>query len=145
KGAPGHRYWQKPDTPPQEYLPKVTGTDWNIIAADSGVKVGVSEGESKSFVLTCAGRPTIGIGGVWLAESLRNGQFLLPGLAAFNWNGRIVEIIFDSDARVKAGVQAAQAALMRELSNRGARPSSVLLPEDSKGADDFLKLHTIEE
>jgi len=62
-----------------------------------------------------------------------------------NWRGRIVEIIFDSDARVKVGVQAAQAALMRELSNRAARPSSVLLPEDSKGADDFLKLHTIEE
>lgn len=144
KGAPTFRYWQQLGTAPRAYFPKVDGINWNDIA-DSGVKLSIAEGESKGFALTRAGRPCIGIAGVWMSESLRNGQFLLPELARINWRGRKAEIVFDADIREKPGVQAACASLMRELLNCGAKPSSVLLPGPEKGADDFLKTHTVEE
>ncbi len=145
KGAPKHRYWHPTDAVPQAYFPKMEGVDWNNIAAYSGVPLTVTQGASKAFVLTRACKRCVGISGVWMFESRRNGQFLLEDLARITWKGRQVEIVFDADIREKAGVRAACAALMRELLNRGAKPSSVILPGPEKGADDFLKVHTVEE
>jgi hypothetical protein len=145
KVAPTFRYWQQSGTAPRAYFPKVDGINWNDIGADTGVKLSIAEGEAKAWALTRAGRPCIGIAGVWMSESLRNGQFLLSELKCINWRGRKVEIVFDADIREKPGVQGACAAVMRELLNRGVKPSSVLLPGPEKGVDDFLKAHGVEE
>jgi len=145
KGAPTFRYWQQSGTSPRAYFPKVRGVNWNDIAADTGITILLAEGEAKAWALTQAGRRCIGIAGVWMSESLRNGQFLLPELEMIRWQGRTAEIAFDADIREKPGVQAACAAVMRELLNRGAKPSSVLLPGPEKGVDDYLKAHSVEE
>jgi hypothetical protein len=144
-GAPAFRYWHTSGAEPQPYFPNMLGVDWNAIAANTSIKISVTEGSAKSWVLTKAGHPCIAISGVWMFESRRNGQFFLKELECICWRGRDVEIVFDADIREKSGVQAACAALMREFLDRGAKPFSVLLPGPEKGIDDYLKVHTIED
>jgi hypothetical protein len=145
KGAPSFRYWHTPGVDPQPYYPKVADVDWNAVAANTSVKISLTEGAAKAWALTKAGRPCIGINGVWMFESRRNGLFFLSGLECIDWRGRKGEVVYDSDIREKVGVLAACSALMGELLNRGAKPCSVLLPGPEKGVDEYLKVHAIEK
>jgi hypothetical protein len=145
RGAPTCRYWHIPGAQLQANFPNASGVDWNAIAANTGIKISITEGSAKGWALTKAGRPCIAISGVWMFESRRNGQFFLPELERIDWRGREVEVAFDADIREKPGVKAACAALMGELLHRAAKPFSVLLPGPEKGVDDYLKVHTLED
>jgi len=145
KGAPTSRYWHAPGARALPNFPNVPAVDWNAIASNTGIKISITEGSANGWALTKAGRPCIAISGVWMFESRRNGQFFLPELERIDWRGREVEVVFDADIREKPGVKAACTALMGELLNRAAKPSSVLLPGPEKGVDEYLKVHTLED
>jgi len=91
------KYLQERGTGVHIYLPP--GTDWVAIAADPKIAIGVTEGEFKSYIVTQrAGIPTIGLGGVNSYGSKRAGELILKELLLFNWAGREVLMMFDSDA-----------------------------------------------
>jgi hypothetical protein len=64
----------------------------------------------------------------------------IPDLDRIEWRERIVFIIFDSNVHTNAKVKAARAALVRELTGRGATTKTVSLPADCgvNGMDDLL-------
>src|SRR5205823_4435232 len=112
------------------------------VAKDPGVPLYLTEGEKKGIALCKLGVPCIVIGGV--------SSFLTDGLAIddfdlFAWAGRIVRIVFDSDAQHKPSVQLALKRLADELIKRGAIPFSIdlpTLPRAAKtGLDDFIVHH----
>jgi hypothetical protein len=138
------RYVQEPGTDSEVYLPPLR--DWRAIARDPRVAVLITEGELKAACSTSAGLPTVGLGGVWSWRSARRGAALLPLLEAFDWKDRQAYLVFDSDFSSNPDVVRALVALSRELTNRGARPSVVALPDlpalqeqgKKTGLDDFL-------
>ena len=138
------RYVQPKGTDPELYLPPLL--DWEVAAADPARQVLITEGELKA---ACATRvlelPTIGLGGVWSFRCARKNIDLLPALEAFRWDGRIVTIVFDSDASSNPQVCAAEGALARELAQRGATVNIARLPPDGGnkvGIDDYLLTHS---
>lgn len=69
----------------------------------------------------------------------------LPELEAFNWAGRAVFIIYDSDISHKTRVQDAEQRLCKALTDHGADTCKVRLPDDGDdkvGLDDYLLDHT---
>lgn len=91
------KYLQARGTGVHIYLPP--GPDWASIAADPKIVIGVSEGEITSYVITKrTGLPTIGLGGVNSYGSKRAGELILKELLPFNWTGREVLMMFDSDS-----------------------------------------------
>lgn len=138
------RYVQPADTPPGVYLPPLG--DWSAIAKDAGRTILVTEGEFKSACGCRNSYPTIGLGGVWSWKSAARGIGFLPVLEAFEWKGRAVYIVFDSDFATNSDVMLALTAFAKELSARGARPYVVALPDlpelmekgKKTGLDDYL-------
>lgn len=138
------KYTQPADTPPVAYFPPEPldpdgrPTTWREIAVETAWPVVVTEGELKAIAATRAGFRTLGLGGVW--NFRRDGTFL-PELDRFSWVDREVFLVFDSDVRTKAPVRAALSTLAKELVDRGALLSEVVLPDlgDGKtGLDDYL-------
>jgi len=68
----------------------------------------------------------------------------LPELEAFQWAGRDVFVIYDSDISQKARVKEAEQKLCSILSERGAETYKVRLPDDNDkvGLDDYLLDHS---
>lgn len=103
----------------------------------------ITEGEKKALKGCQEGIPCIAVSGVWSWRTKDGDTSIpIPDLDTIEWNGRIVVIVFDSDATKNKQVAKAEAELARELAQRGAIVSSVRLPaaEDGTkvGLDDYL-------
>lgn len=132
------RYWQPPGSGVRAYFPRVNGTDWRRILADSAQPLLITEGEFKAFSCAHNGFPCIGLGGVWNAYS-KEGH-LLPDLETIARAGRDVYIVFDADAATKSDVRYAERRLAKALATCGAKVHIVRLPADGpKGVDDFVQ------
>lgn len=137
------RYTQPADSGVHPYFPMVDGLDWLDVADDAATPIMITEGEKKSLAACLATIPTIGLGGVY--NFFSNGA-LLPILDKIKWEGRPVYICYDSDASNNNNIQAAEARLATELSQkRKAHVFLVRLPDSPSGAkvgvDDYLVDH----
>ena len=136
------RYAQKAGTLNEVYLPPVMKVSWRDVSEDPNVAVFFTEGELKSAAASCVGLATIGLGGVDVWRATKRLIDFLPALEEFEWKGRSVVIVFDSDAATNPNVVRAQCRLAEELTARGAVPAVASLPAGVDGAkqglDDFL-------
>jgi hypothetical protein len=117
------------------------------LLADTRVNVILTEGEKKTLPLWClanqnASEPRflpIGLSGVWnwrgkigIAETAsgkrRTVKGPIPDLGRLPWVGRALLIAYDSDTNVNTEIQKARAALMKEMTKRGARVRYVEIP-----------------
>lgn len=138
------RYGQPKGTGVQVYFPPLF--DWAADLADSSKPLIITEGEAKAITACLAGFRCLALGGVY---NFATRQGLVPALAAIEWKGRPVVIIYDSDAATNPAVLAAEARLVEELgTQRGASVRIVRLPEegsDKVGLDDFIHRHGPDE
>jgi len=145
-GVKTRRYTQPPNTTPQVYWAPFT--DWNDYLSDITNAVAITEGEKKAARCTKEGLPCIGLGGVWSFQNAHNNEPVLPDLEDIEWQGRLVYIVYDSDAADKIQIQQAEFRLARRLVAFGAVVKIVRLPpsgEDKRGLDDFLEHEGIEK
>jgi len=123
---------------PSKSKPKLKS--WPHIAKTPGIPIFLTEGPFKSCALARMGFAAIGLAGVW--AFLKDGK-LLPEFAQIEWVDRKVFVIYDNDIVHKPGVRAAMGRLVHELTNLGALPRIVYLPDfettgEKIGVDDFL-------
>jgi hypothetical protein len=134
------RYAQPAKTTNELYMPPFV--DWKEIAKDVAVSLLITEGELKSACATKLGVATLGLGGVTMFGDRKHGNFVLPALKQFTWEGRRAYVVFDSDAATNPDVLRAESMLCRELTQLGAILLVTRLPkltDDGKtGLDDFL-------
>lgn len=137
------RYTQPRNMPPQVYFPQVGDLDWAEIQSNPIVPISITEGEAKAITACSFGFQTIALGGVY--NFTTPAGTLLPELELFDWKGRDVYIVFDSDAATNPGVLTAEARLVEELQrNKEAKCHIVRLPADGDkkvGLDDYLLEH----
>jgi hypothetical protein len=118
----------------------------------AGLRAGLSdvflpEGEKKCLALAQLGYTTVSIGGIFCGvRKTPAGYELIPGLAAIDWRGRKVYIVFDYDDTPKKRWLSLLAAgrLADALRRAGAREVYLVClppgPDGKKnGVDDFLK------
>lgn len=142
------RYGQVRDTLNELYLPPVV--DWRKVAKDKTLPIIITEGELKAACGTLhTPYPHIGLGGVWTWKSNKARQPMLQQFDDFEWEGRVVYIVYDSDAKTNPMVIQAENALAQALTARGAEPYVTRLPpldDGTKcGVDDFLLYHSLED
>lgn len=92
------RYAQELDSPNHLYIPPLGGADWRAIMNDPAAEVWLVEGEKKAAAMCKAGLPTVGIGGVDNFIKSKGDKTPVDGLAELARGGRVVNILFDSDA-----------------------------------------------
>ena len=134
------KYEQPKGVPPRAHFP---------VSCISAIRRGqgpiyVTEGEKKSMALSQHGLPAVGLGGTWCWKQ-KGSDELIPDLAAIDWHGLVVYIVFDWDVRKETRwhVDLAAQQLAKALKVAGAKevlrvemPSG---PEGRKnGVDDFL-------
>lgn len=146
KGAKLRKYDQPAHTNPEIYLPPVKGMNWQAMQQAKDIQLVITEGEIKAACATVHGQACIGVGGVWSFGCKRLNQELLPELEAFNWDGRMVYICYDSDALTNPDIVKAENRLARLLTDRGAVVHVVRLPptpgsEAKVGLDDYIVEH----
>ena len=103
----------------------------------------ITEGAKKALKSVQDGFPTIALAGVWNFKA-KGESSLLPTLERIQWQGRVVKIVFDSDAATNEGIRLAEMWLAKNLRMRGAKVSIVRLPSDGEnkvGLDDYLLKH----
>jgi hypothetical protein len=142
------RYAQPAKSANEIYLPPLV--DWRRIAKDANTPLIITEGELKAACVTATTPyPCIGLGGVWVWKSANRRMPLLPQFKEFEWSGRAVFIVFDSDAVTNPMVMQAENALARALTALGAEPYVGRLPMSDDGhkvgLDDYLLEHSVEE
>lgn len=95
----------------------------------AGAMLVLTEGEKKSLAIAQCGYAAIGLTGVWNWQQARaqgpggkkiGPRLLIPDLAAIDWKGRRVLILFDTDETRKPAVNQAAAELACALSEKGA-------------------------
>jgi hypothetical protein len=121
------KYLQPRNTAPHPYL--TPGLPWREVAANPHADLIITEGELKALCLNKYGRTTIALGGVDSFRSKKLEIDFLPELDAFEWEGRRVTLLFDSDAASKARVRHARRALAERLTLRRALVYVKELPE----------------
>lgn len=134
------RYTQPAGSGVHPYYPVCKSVDWLSVVDDPTIPIMITEGEKKALSACLAGIPTIGLGGVY---NFFHDGVLLPLLDRTKWKGRPVYICYDSDAQVNNKIQAAEARLAMELSQkRRAHVFLIRLPNAPGGAkvgvDDFI-------
>jgi len=138
--AKPQRYAQEPGSLNRVYLPHPI--DWVAVASDKTVPIIFTEGELKAACAAKQGHVCMGLGGVTTYQAKKRNVALLPPLEGFEWRGRTVYIIFDSDAADNEMVAMAQLALAKKLLELGSTPQVCTLPPASDGSkqglDDFL-------
>jgi DNA polymerase-1 len=148
------KYEQPKGAPVRPYFPNGAGQ----AILDPATPLLITEGEKKACAAWQAGFACIGLTGVdcWSVRRKRGKdgrpegeRELLPQLATIPWRGRLVYLVFDSDAASKPEVQWAEWALARALARHGAQVKVVRFlggagPE-KVGLDDFLLTHSPEE
>jgi hypothetical protein len=147
KTAKPQRYDQPVGTLNEAYFPPLLnglGT-WAKVSQDPDIPVCITEGELKAACGTAHEIPTIGLGGVHVFKSAKNGVQFFKALADFNWKAREVRVVFDNDISHKVEVMQAQRMLAQELLSRGAKVSIVEIPPGpDKGLDDYIKAHGVD-
>lgn len=146
KGKP-RKYELPKGQPNRAYIPSATRT----ALAEVNNPVLLTEGCKKTLAAIQHGYACIGLSGVWNwckkrvkdAKGRARGEFqLIEDLAAIPWNGRIVYVVFDSDAIVNPNVRNAERQLAKVLENLRAVVKIVQLPAEPDGAknglDDYL-------
>ncbi|MCH9027638.1 MAG: DUF3854 domain-containing protein, partial [Proteobacteria bacterium] len=113
---------------------------WKHIAKHIEIDIFFTEGPFKANALARIGCAAIGLAGVY--AFLKDGK-LLPEFSQIQWGGRIVFIVFDNDIVDKPNVRAALGRLIHELTNLGALPKIINLPDFEAtgvkvGIDDYL-------
>ncbi len=114
--------------------------DWVALASDPERELWITEGELKAIAATKFGRPTIGLGGIWNFKGRE--RPLADLFYEFDYRGRPVVIVCDSDYVTNDNVRYACDSLARELVSLGAGVHILTvpsLPEMKVGLDDFLK------
>jgi hypothetical protein len=159
------RYMQPNGSITRVYLPPLIDPE---VFQDPGFPLRITEGEKKAAKACQEGIDTIALGGVnsWRSRKLKvdissckeHGEKLTvdlrgvdmdeveemvaPELLQINWEGRLVEICFDSDADSKSEVQRAAFELAMWLEEQGATVRQVMIPHgeegERRGLDDFL-------
>lgn len=122
------------------------------VLTDSSRPIWFAEGEKKTAVACQAGLDCMGLSGVWSwrMRSEDGASIPIPDFEHIEWLGRLVYIVFDSDADpdTSAEVRRAEQGLAHELQRRGARVLSVRLPSGPDGGkvglDDYLLTHSVE-
>lgn len=105
----------------------------------------ITEGEKKTLALAQAGCNTIGFGGVWNWKDKSSPTGVIPDIESFNYLGKTIAIVFDSDTTTNKDVLNAEKQFTKFCLDHGA--SKVLrlrIPySDSQklGIDDYLKDH----
>ena len=144
----GRKYLQPVGEKPKLYF--IAGTS-NEALQDTSQAVFITEGEKKTLSLNRALRElqmpglVIGLGGVWawrcspkeLQPDGKLGKGKSQPIEDFDriaWQDRTVYVFFDSDVATNWKVQAAETALARELTKRGARVRIVRIPGDQPWA-----------
>lgn len=135
------RYVQPGKSINELYLPPVI--KWRDVAAEAMQPIVITEGEFKAACVSLnTDHPCIGLGGVWTWKSQSNRMPLLPGFREIQWKGRPVYICYDSDAVTNPMVMQAENALAKALTDLGADPYIVRLPQLEQGrkagVDDFI-------
>ncbi len=132
--------------PNEVYLPALARS----VMADATIPLLFTEGEKKSLAADQAGFACIGCVGVWGWQEKRekddDPRKLHPDIAAFNLKGRLVYIVFDSDALFKYEIRVAEWEFARVLTEAGANVKIVRLPTAKLGGpkvglDDYLLAH----
>lgn len=109
----------------------------------------LTEGQKKGDALASHGLCAIALLGVWnfKAKNSFGGTVLLADWDYIALNGRIVNIVFDSDVMTKPEVRKALDRLTEHLHRKGGVVNAVYLPnlpDGSKcGVDDFLLTHSV--
>ncbi len=140
QAAKPQRYAQAPGTLNEVYLPPLM--DWKAVRDDPAKLIVITEGELKAACAVQRGYNCIGLGGVDVWRSKKQGFDLLPQLAQIQWKGREVWIVFDSDCATNPSVKKARDRLAAKLGAHGANVFGINLPagpkDDKVGLDDFL-------
>lgn len=140
------RYGQPANSINEVYLPPLTS--WRRLAGAPAIPLLITEGERKSACATKHGLPTMGLGGVWVFQSNKATQPLLPIFNQFQWAGRDVYIVFDSDAATNPSVVAAENRLAKRLTELGAVVRIGRIPQangSKVGIDDYIVAHGVEQ
>jgi putative DNA primase/helicase len=150
-GKPRPRKYEHPKgRPPRAYVfPAVAAA-----VRDPLAPLLVTEGEKKCAAAAQHGFACVGLAGVecWSKprargpDGKRQGEReLIDDLDGIPWQGRVVHLVFDSDAADKPEVAWAEWSLAEALGRRGAVVKAVRLPAGEGGAkvglDDFLAAH----
>ena len=141
------RYLQVKDSKPEVYFAPVL--PWRQIAKNSKMPIIITEGEKKAAIACLNKYPTIGLGGVDSFGSRKRNLKLLPSLQTFDWDGREVTIMYDSDLVTNDNVKGAMFRIARVLNDLGAVVQFAYVPEgengEKQGIDDYLlnKKHTM--
>jgi hypothetical protein len=136
---------------PSAELPRVywsTNLPWKKVLVHKDDPIFITEGEKKADCGCKHGLAVIGLGGVWSYKSKKANLPLLKELAAIDWDGRSVYIVYDSDAISNRATRMAEMELARQLIERKASVYVIRLPPsvDGKvGLDDFLVDEGVEE
>lgn len=144
RGKDGQKYTQPSGLAPRAYFCRLRA-DWKEVLDDASRDLIITEGEYKAIAATiwmphC---PVVAIGGVWNFGSKARRQRLIPDLrkSRIRWQGRRVQIVYDSDSARKQDVQQAEARLAELLTEYGAYVEIVRLPQTGKkkiGLDDYI-------
>lgn len=106
-------------------------------------QVYVTEGEFKALKATQDGFYCVALPGVWAwKRKLHEKSIVVSDFERVAWRGRVVVVVYDSDAAEKPPVAWAEHELVKELRRRGAKVYVARLPLGERGEkyglDDFL-------
>ena len=120
--------------------------------SDPSVPLFITEGVRKADAAVGLRLCCVALLGVWnfRGTNERGGKAMLPDWEQIALNGRLVYVVFDSDAMTKPGVHAALDRLTAWLRRRGAEVYIVYLPAGAggikTGLDDFIAAnHTVDD
>ena len=134
------KYHQNPNTGVEAYFPPIV--DWASVNDNPDIPVIITEGEAKAAKGCKEGFHVIGLGGVNSYGAVNDGYLICRTLREFNFKGRRVTIIYDSDVAAKEEVVRALNDLAAKLTTHcSALPYVCFLPqvgEGKTGLDDFL-------
>lgn len=138
----GGKYESPANRPNRVYLPPLA----RAAAKDVSVELLITEGELKALAADQCGFACVGLVGCWgwvkKREDGDEERELNPDLQAFEWNGRKVKIVFDSDAVYKDMPRLSEWELAKLLAGLGAMVKVVRIPAKlggpKVGLDDYL-------
>jgi hypothetical protein len=132
-------------------MARCSSTSRRPALADPAIPLWLTEGIQKADALATHGLCAVALLGVWtfLGKEETGSVKLLADFDYIAWNGRTVNIVFDSDLMVKPPVRKALDRLTEHLQRKGAVVNPVHLqplPDGWKGGvDAYLPTHTVAE
>jgi hypothetical protein len=115
------------------------------------VDLWLTEGIKKADAAATHGLCAVALLGVWnfKAKNQYGGVTFLSDFDYIAWNGRTVNIVFDSDVMTKPEVRKALDRLTEHLQRKGGTVNAVYLPNlpdgSKSGIDDYLLTHSVAE